>query len=66
MHKHKAKSKKTTPFFGPVSGTRKQNPAAHGNVTVIAKCRCGAERSTNVNGPHVERGQWSSPEGVLG
>lgn len=34
--------------------------AAHGNVCVVDTCRCGAERQTNVNGRHVERGPWSN------
>lgn len=57
MHKHRAKSETTGPFFGPVSP--RQNSAAHGNVCVRAVCSCGAVRLTNVNGSHAERGVWS-------
>lgn len=56
-HKHRVKSTRTTPFFHPVAV--RQNQAAHGGVTKIATCACGAERHTNVNGSHVERGAWS-------
>jgi len=31
---------------------------AHGNVTRIDVCRCGAQRQTNINQNHVERGSW--------
>lgn len=40
---------------GPAS---QQNPAAHGGSVTIARCTCGAERRTNVNGRHEERGTW--------
>lgn len=33
-------------------------PAAHGNVTLVDLCRCGATRKTTVNGKHEERGEW--------
>lgn len=55
-HRHRAKTTITRCFSGPVSG--RQNPAAHGNVCRIDTCSCGATRATNVNGNHVERGDW--------
>lgn len=45
------------PYSGPVV-TRDQNPGAHGNVCVVETCACGAVRSVNVNGRHVESGEW--------
>jgi hypothetical protein len=42
---------------------RNQNPAAHGNICVVDTCRCGAQRRTNVNQIHVERGPWTDVEG---
>jgi len=57
MTTHRSATHRTIPFSGPVA-VQKQNPAAHGNVTVVSTCRCGAERRTNVNGQHSERGEW--------
>jgi hypothetical protein len=57
-HRHRpVRSKQEVrPFFGPVA--RVEKPAAHGNVCMIDRCRCGAMRRTNVNGLHVEQGRW--------
>ena len=57
MHQHKAVESRTRPYRHPVV-RRKQNRAAHGNVTRIDRCECGAERHVNVNGKHRERGPW--------
>jgi hypothetical protein len=35
--------------------------AAHGGVTHVDCCSCGAERRTESNGTHVQRGAWSGP-----
>jgi len=61
-HIHRAAPGLTTEraFCGPVSD--RENPAAHGNICVIYKCNCGAERLENVNGRHVERGEWHGGE----
>lgn len=45
-------------FSGPVS--RDENRAAHGNISYDERCRCGAVRSVNVNGLHVETGPWGA------
>lgn len=58
-HAHRAERSDTRPYSGPVSD--RQNPAAHGNVCVVAYCRCGAWRSTNQNQGHTERGPWCEP-----
>jgi hypothetical protein len=50
------------PFQGPIHGAR-LNPAAHGNVCIVATCRCGAARRSNVNQRHAERGPWVSLTG---
>lgn len=42
--------------MGPVRTP--QNEAAHGGVCIVDTCSCGAERRTNVNGRHVEPGEW--------
>jgi len=54
---HRAESTRVSGFTGPVS--RDENRAAHGNICETETCRCGAERSTNINQHHVERGIWS-------
>ena len=65
-HRHAAQSTSHRPYFGPVtgdlSGYYRQNSMAHGNVTRVDRCRCGAERRTNVNQGHVERGRWTPEE----
>ena len=38
-----------------------ENRAAHGNITRQDVCTCGARRLTNINGRHVERGNWQEP-----
>lgn len=49
----------TVPFSGAVSYT--ENPAAHGGVRVTVRCtKCGALRSENRNGKHVEASNWSA------
>jgi len=56
---HRAETWATRPFEGPVyKPVGDERPAAHGNVTLVETCRCGAERRTNVNGRHAEQGSW--------
>ncbi len=50
----------TRPFAGPVS--KYENRAAHGNVCEVFTCKCGATRLVNINGNHIERGDWTEPE----
>ena len=61
-HRHQPVHITERGFSGPVThetaGRYRQNPAAHGNIEVIATCRCGARRRTLVNQHHVERGRW--------
>jgi len=45
-------------FSGPVSD--RENRAAHGNICTVDTCKCGATRRTNVNGRHIEKGQWTA------
>ena len=58
-HRHRPATSVDRCYTGPVK--QPQNQAAHGNICVIDTCRCGAERRTNVNQNHVERGAWSEP-----
>lgn len=55
-HRHRVKDTAVLPFFGPVS--RRENRAAHGGVCLVDHCACGARRMRNVNGRHLERGDW--------
>lgn len=61
-HQHRiAWTSDALPYFGPVNNSR-QNPAAHGGVRYVDRCRCGAERETLINGRHEEQGTWYTPE----
>ena len=55
-HTHRPEASRDEAFGGPVS--RRQNRAAHGNITRVDTCRCGATRHTNRNQGHIERGEW--------
>lgn len=57
-HQHRAVPalRKDVGFTGPVSWP--ENPRAHGNITQIDFCRCGAVRRTNRNAGLAERGAW--------
>jgi len=54
---HAPVSERVKPYSGPVA--RDEHRAAHGGICVVEICRCGAERRTNVNGVHQERGGWA-------
>lgn len=58
-HRHRAVPSRSDDrcYAGCVDPDRCQ-PAAHGCVTIIDVCRCGARRHTNANGRHVEYGPW--------
>jgi hypothetical protein len=58
-HRHRSARTDTRPFAVPVS--RRENRAAHGCVTLVHTCRCGAVRRLNVNGRHIEAGPWVEP-----
>lgn len=60
MHKHRANTERTVGWTqciaaGGCSG------AAHGGVTHIDTCMCGAERRTESNGRHERSGRWLMP-----
>lgn len=38
--------------------------AAHGGVTHVDTCSCGAERRTESNGRHTARGPWEAREAL--
>ena len=48
-------------FTGPVARYpyTDENPAAHGNITVIEECeQCGAQRAVNINQNFYEYSTW--------
>ena len=61
MHQHRSiePREKTIPYIGHSVRPDKPNPVAHGNVTHIEVCACGARRLTNSNGGRLERGPWT-------
>jgi hypothetical protein len=60
-HTHRAVSSRTVGWTHCVS-PRGCSGAAHGCIEVIGRCRCGATRSTEINGLHVRRGPWVEAE----
>ena len=63
MHKHKTQSKTTIGYRYPVGPASRQDERAHGGVCHVETCACGAQRETNANGRHVERGFWQQTKG---
>lgn len=63
MHDHKMERSRVTPYMGSVARgvARDENRAAHGGITRIETCACGASRLVNANGSHVEAGAWREP-----
>ncbi len=60
-HKHRKMSAaaREVPFSGPVA--QPENPRAHGGITRIDLCSCGATRKTNISAGHSEVGRWEEP-----
>lgn len=52
-------------FSGPVS-VRDENRAAHGGICVTQYDRRGRRRLANINGQHMETGEWEQPLCTLG
>lgn len=57
-HEHKAAQHREGPYQGPAN-LRRPVPAAHGAITRIEACRCGASRQINIKGAHREVGPWT-------
>ncbi len=57
---HSVLTTRDEPFIGSVSATD-SDERAHGGITEVDVCRCGAERRANVNGRWVEQGTWCAP-----
>ena len=56
-HHHQVISWITVAFSGCVAPGRCV-PEAHGDITDIAKCACGAVQKTNINRQYREIGPW--------
>jgi len=56
-HKHKVYQTTERPFFNCINPNH-CNPAAHGGVILLRKCKCGAIKEILVNGKHVETSLW--------
>jgi hypothetical protein len=59
-HKHESIKRETFGFCGySVAPPPRENRVAHGGVTHVDHCRCGAKRLTNSTGfGRDERGPW--------
>jgi hypothetical protein len=64
-HQHQVISWVTVDFSGCVVPDQCV-PEAHGDITDIAKCSCGAVQKTNINGEYREIGLWeeANPAGA--
>jgi hypothetical protein len=60
MHKHKPIQSRTEtrPYSGPVATGDDEDPRAHGNVTYVYHCECGATQRANSNAGTQEIGDW--------
>lgn len=57
-HSHTAIRDEDWGYTGPVAPAGHENKAAHGNITRIEYCDCGARRWININGSHREVSPW--------
>jgi hypothetical protein len=57
-HRHAAVSSRDVIFTQSRNPDEKQNRAAHGNITRVDTCACGAVRRTHINQHHIEREAW--------
>jgi hypothetical protein len=55
---HYAASVMERRYTGPIANAVRINEAAHGNITRVETCTCGAVREINVNDTHQERGRF--------
>ena len=49
------------PYTGGVHASD-ENRGAHGDITEVHTCECGAIRRVNRNGRHTETGSWAQPQ----
>ena len=60
-HRHQVISWVTVDFSGCVAPGHCV-PEAHGDITDIATCPCGAVQKTNINRQYREIGPWEEPD----
>jgi hypothetical protein len=60
-HKHPGIIWRTIDFSGCVAPDQCV-PEAHGDITDIAKCSCGAAQKTNINREYSEIGPWEETD----
>ncbi len=60
-HQHQVISWVTVDFSGCVAPDQCV-PEAHGDITDIAKCSCGAVQKTNINREYREIGPWEETD----
>ena len=67
MHKHKMKTEVTRAWAYCVNPHSGCSGAAHGAVTRVQTCSCGATRRIEGNGRHATKGQWydAEPDGSI-
>lgn len=57
-HRHRPRGESTPRAWQFCVSPYACSGAAHGNVTYVDRCTCGAERWREVNGSHVTRSRW--------
>jgi hypothetical protein len=64
-HKHKQRKDAEKRYFGwsRCVGNGTDCGGAHGGVTIVEECACGAIRRTESNGRHESTLGWWTPEG---
>ena len=61
-HQHRVKWSGVPRCFSSCVNPERCKPEAHGNITVLDKCACGATREVNINGNWIERREWSDEQ----
>lgn len=56
-HQHRPKTSVDRPYTRCVNPER-CTTEAHGNITRVDTCSCGATREQNINQSYIERGTW--------
>lgn len=64
-HKHEVRESRTHAWSACIAKPHQHcDGSAHGGVTFVEKCECGAVRKIESNGKHTLAGIWYFPEGV--
>lgn len=57
-HRHTAKTESNHYGFSTCANPYNCDPVAHGNISLISFCGCGASRRENHNAGKIECGEW--------